>query len=214
MNAVYKVAAFVTRREGSGQQLLTIDHPDAGWQLPAGTVEEGEEPDTAVYRELHEEAALTDVALVQKLAAFNQLTGDQRVMCQTTPLQMLAEPDAPLLPSIFRRGWYVREVARQNGWVQVCYEERAYHGNQLAEVMLSSEGWVVETAVTATLIRYLYHFRPIGFLPDEWFADSGDHDHAPWRLFWQPLVMAELVQDQRAWLEMVRDKLVIGDLSV
>lgn len=207
-----KVAAFVTRGEGAGRLLLTIDHPNAGWQLPAGTVEEGEEPDTAVRRELHEEANLTNLTLVQKLATFNQLSSDQRVMCQTTPLQMMPELDAPLLLPIFRRGWYVREVARQNGMVQVCYEERAHHGNQPGEVMLSWEGWVVETAVTATLIRHLYHFRPIGSLPDEWFADPGDHGYAPWRLFWQPLVTAELVQAQHEWLEMVRDKLVVGDL--
>ncbi|MBX3059091.1 MAG: hypothetical protein KF770_21695 [Anaerolineae bacterium] len=127
---------------------------------------------------------------------------------------MLPEPDALLLPPIFRRGWYVREVARQNGWVQVCYEERVYHGNQPGEVVLSLTGWVVETAVTAILIRHLYHFHPTGFLPDEWFADPGDHGYSSWRLFWQPLATAKLVQGQQAWLEMVRDRLAIGDLSV
>lgn len=214
MCVLHKVAAFVTRDEGVAQWLLTIDHPNAGWQLPAGTVEVGEAPDTAVRRELREEANLITLTLVQELAAFNQLSGDQRVMCQTTPLQMMPELDAPLLPAIFRRGWHVREVARQSGMVQVCYEEQAHHGNQPGQVVLSCEGWVVETAVTATLIRHLYHFRPIGSLPDEWFADPGDHGYASWRLFWQPLATAELVQGQQAWLEMVRDRLESGDLSV
>ncbi len=206
---MHKVVAFVIRGEGMAVQLLTIDHPDAGWQLPAGTVEEGEEPDTAVCRELYEEANLTNLALVHKLATFNQLTGNQRVMRQTVQLQASTESDAPLLPHILRRGWYVREVMRQKGMVQVCYEERMHHGNQPGEVLLSWQGWVSETAVTPTLIRHLYHFRPCTELPDEWLADPGDHGHKSWRLFWQPLTSAELVQGQQEWLDMVRDRLVI-----
>lgn len=208
---MHKVAAFVSRGVGAAQQLLTIDHPDAGWQIPAGTVEEGEEPDTAVRRELYEEARLANLALVQKLATFNQLTGDQRVMCQTVQLRATAAPDAPLLPYIFRRGWYVRQLAQQKGMAQVCYEERQYLSNQPGEVVLSWQGWVGDTAVAPTLIRHLYHCRPCAELPDEWFADPGDHGHKPWRLFWQPLMSAELVQGQQEWLDMVRGRLMICD---
>jgi len=212
VNELHKVAAFVTTGAGSTPRLLTIDHPDAGWQLPAGTVEEGEEPDTAVIRELHEEADLTDLVMVQKLATFNQLTGQQRVMCQTAQFRLAREPDAPLLAHTCRRGWYVRELARQAGMVEVCYEEREHHENLPGEVVLSWIGWVADTAVTATLTRHLYHFRPTIKLPDEWFADPGDHGHSPWRLFWQPLATAQLVQGQQVWLDMVRDRLFVDNL--
>ncbi len=207
MNTLHKVAAFVTRGIKPDQQLLVIEHPNAGIQLPAGTVEVGEAPDTAVLREVSEETDVTDVTLVQKCAEFNQLSGDQRVMLQTTQLRAKPEPEATRLNHTFRRGWYVRELGRQNGWVHLCYEERAFSGNVPGEVILSWAGWVEDTAVTAKLSRHLYHLRPTRPLPDEWYADPGDHGLAPWRLFWLPLATAVLVQEQHKWLRKVRNSL-------
>lgn len=55
--AVGKVLAYVTR----GDRLLVFRqprHPEAGLQVPAGTIEAGEAPRAAVLRELHEETGL------------------------------------------------------------------------------------------------------------------------------------------------------------
>ena len=55
--AVKKVVAYITR----GDELLVFthrDYPEAGVQVPAGTVEEGETLDAAVLREVHEETGL------------------------------------------------------------------------------------------------------------------------------------------------------------
>lgn len=52
-----KVLAYITRRD----ELLVFRHrdfPEAGVQVPAGTVEEGETLDAAVLREVHEETGL------------------------------------------------------------------------------------------------------------------------------------------------------------
>ena len=57
-----KVFAYITR----GDHLLVFRHPDAleaGIQVPAGTVEEGEDPATAVVREAIEETGLTSLTL-------------------------------------------------------------------------------------------------------------------------------------------------------
>ncbi|MCP5097606.1 MAG: NUDIX domain-containing protein, partial [Chloroflexi bacterium] len=54
-DAVYKVTAFITRRVANETQLLVFQHPTAGIQLPAGTVETGELAETAVLREITEE---------------------------------------------------------------------------------------------------------------------------------------------------------------
>lgn len=59
---IRKAFAYVT----SGTRLLLFthpQHPDAGIQVPAGTVQPGEQPVEAVLREAHEETGLTDLVL-------------------------------------------------------------------------------------------------------------------------------------------------------
>lgn len=61
---VKKVLAYVT----DGDMLLVFRHrdfPEAGLQVPAGTVEQNEDPETAVLRELREESGLTEVRIVR-----------------------------------------------------------------------------------------------------------------------------------------------------
>ena len=48
-----KVTAFILRpAKGRKIEILIFRHPNAGLQLPAGTVEPGEAPETAVLREV------------------------------------------------------------------------------------------------------------------------------------------------------------------
>ena len=57
-----KVLAYITHQ----QKLLVFSHPyapEAGIQVPAGTIEEGEVPEHAVLREAFEETGLTDLVL-------------------------------------------------------------------------------------------------------------------------------------------------------
>ena len=66
-NIIRKVYAYITTPEG---QLLVFDHldfPDAGVQVPGGTVEPEETEDAAVMREAEEETGLPALRLVQKL---------------------------------------------------------------------------------------------------------------------------------------------------
>jgi len=67
----HKVLAYITRNENA--QLLVFDHqdfPEAGAQVPAGTVEDGEAVDVALWREVEEESGLKreQLQLAQKLA--------------------------------------------------------------------------------------------------------------------------------------------------
>jgi 8-oxo-dGTP pyrophosphatase MutT (NUDIX family) len=58
---IEKVLAFVVRVRNGSKELLVFrhrNHPEAGLQFPAGTVESDEHPDTAVKRELFEESGL------------------------------------------------------------------------------------------------------------------------------------------------------------
>lgn len=206
MLSLEKVAAFVTKGHGPEQALLLIEHPIAGLQLPAGTVECNEDVLAAMYRELEEEAGLTAVELLAQLACFNQLQNDERVLCQSTLLH--EKPNGATLPHQLRRGWYVREEARQADWVAVCYEEWRYEAGQRQQRLFAWRGWVPATAVAAHLNRHLYHFQPTVPLADEWWVDEAhDQPYGRWRLFWQPLATAVLVDGQQQWLELVRDQL-------
>jgi ADP-ribose pyrophosphatase YjhB (NUDIX family) len=61
-----KVFAYVTYRD----QLLVFSHPDfpeAGLQVPAGTLNPGERPEEGVMREAYEETGLQNLVLVRFL---------------------------------------------------------------------------------------------------------------------------------------------------
>jgi 8-oxo-dGTP pyrophosphatase MutT (NUDIX family) len=69
----HKVMAYVVREHAGRRELLVFqhrDHPDAGVQVPAGTVEPAEAIEAAALRELEEESGLgaAQVRLVGKLA--------------------------------------------------------------------------------------------------------------------------------------------------
>jgi 8-oxo-dGTP diphosphatase len=58
-----KAFAYITHRD----QLLLFTHPlspEAGIQAPAGTLEDGEEPEAGVLREAMEETGLTGLEVV------------------------------------------------------------------------------------------------------------------------------------------------------
>lgn len=66
LRTVQKVIAYITQ----GERLLVFSHPyepEAGIQVPGGSVEPDESPEQAVLREAQEETALSDLTIVSKL---------------------------------------------------------------------------------------------------------------------------------------------------
>lgn len=52
---------------GEGGRVLFVEHPERGWEIPGGHLEEGEAPDIALCRELKEETGLSG-----KLVSWNR----------------------------------------------------------------------------------------------------------------------------------------------
>ena len=74
---VLKVLAYITRDTLGGRQLLVFRHrdfPEAGVQVPAGTVKTGEPVEAALRREVLEETGFDHFRVVTKLGVFRYLT--------------------------------------------------------------------------------------------------------------------------------------------
>ncbi len=70
---LYKVVAYITREKDGLRQLLVFkhrDYPDAGVQVPAGTIEDGESVEAALVREIEEKSGLTGLELIRKVGTF------------------------------------------------------------------------------------------------------------------------------------------------
>ena len=89
---VQKVTAFIVRERNGVKELLVFKHPTGGVQIPAGTVEGGEDLETAVKREAYEETGLRAVEIEAYLGCFeNELGEGERIIAKTT--QVYIEPD-------------------------------------------------------------------------------------------------------------------------
>jgi ADP-ribose pyrophosphatase YjhB (NUDIX family) len=68
-----KVIAYVTREREGRTELLVFKHrdsPEAGVQVPAGTMHEGESPEEGLVREVLEETGLGDLEVGELLAVY------------------------------------------------------------------------------------------------------------------------------------------------
>ncbi|WP_231566551.1 NUDIX hydrolase [Pontibacillus marinus] len=65
MIPIQKAYGYVTREKMGIPQVLVFQHPipEAGIQIPKGTVKEGETPENAVLREMKEETGLHNLSL-------------------------------------------------------------------------------------------------------------------------------------------------------
>jgi 8-oxo-dGTP pyrophosphatase MutT (NUDIX family) len=148
---IEKVTAFVTRVVNSRRELLLFQHPYAGIQIPAGTVEPGEPPEAAAIRETHEETGLRDVAIDQYLGVRDVVLPDtQRMLHQ--PTGVYARPDLMSFNWIqLGRGLTVT-VERQSGeYAQISYQEWERQ-TEPAYVSYQFMGWV-PSAVLSQLYR-------------------------------------------------------------
>jgi predicted acetyltransferase/ADP-ribose pyrophosphatase YjhB (NUDIX family) len=79
---VEKAVAYITRRYDSKIQLLVFDHDDrfadAGTQVPSGTVEPGELPLDALFREIQEETGLIGLGKAEQIDQYQFFKEDEK----------------------------------------------------------------------------------------------------------------------------------------
>jgi 8-oxo-dGTP pyrophosphatase MutT (NUDIX family) len=200
-----KVTAFVTRDSDRGRELLVFQHPIAGVQVPAGTVEPNESPENAVRREVCEETGLENVSITAYLGSIEQrLDGEDTYLAHHSVLQSSPQIDATLLRSpVLPRGLPVKRGEMQNGFVKVTFEE--YDLNSADRTLLNRQiGWIPTSSVAARIVRHFFHLRLVGDAPEIW-TQLADRGHS-FTMYWYPLAQDPgLIPPQDEWLEFARD---------
>lgn len=196
---IEKVVAFVTREN---RELLLFQHPYAGIQLPAGTVELGEGLETAVLRETAEETGLTDVTIHRYLGwADDSLPPEGMVVARDTAVYTRPDP-ASSHWATFPRRQYVTRLREENNFVQVSYSETDQRPNP-QYISYQITGWVPADTLTRTRRRHFYHLTYRGAASERWQVQTDGHTFT---LFWASLnALPSLIPPQDTWLAYLKD---------
>jgi 8-oxo-dGTP pyrophosphatase MutT (NUDIX family) len=197
VRTVEKVTAFITRQTKDGHQLLLLDHPNAGIQIPAGTVEAGETPDQAVLREVSEETGLTISSPSAYLGCQQTpLPFDQAIILP--PATVFARPDLTSFDWIrIRSAVQVKVLQTMPEFTQITYIEY----DQVPEpnfISMQITGWVPNEYLAQKRQRHFFYLKFEGDTPPRWDIFS---DHHTFRLFWSHLdELPSIIPPQDAWL--------------
>jgi 8-oxo-dGTP pyrophosphatase MutT (NUDIX family) len=195
-----KVTAFVTRSSPQGPELLLFEHPHAGIQLPAGTVEADEPHADAAAREALEETGLVDLPPGRLLAAVTETLPDKHYLIATTT-RLYARPDTTSFDwASIRRGILVQCHRTGPEFSHITYVEHTDQADP-SYVTYQITGWVPTTTLTRQVTRYFYHFPYHGQTPATWWVET---DHHRFRLFWAPLAqLPPIIPPQHLWLDIL-----------
>lgn len=177
-----------------------FEHPYAGIQIPAGTVEEGERPLDAALRETAEETGLTEVKLLAELGARDAPPPEGYLYVSHTTT-VYARPDRTSFDwAHLPRAAMVRELRRAAGFIQVEYIEWD-QWPACNWVSYCIQGWAPEEALTTNRQRHFYHLTPTGDTEERWTVFTDNHCFS---LFWAPLSdLPEIVSPQDRWLDVL-----------
>lgn len=200
-----KVTAFITRDTDAGRELLIFKHPNAGIQLPAGTMETGETPEIAVLREVSEESGLglTAVRIVAYLGAITP-TLEPGWCHLLEPFSLLDAPDCVETNILLTRGYPVSIVDSSGEYVQVCYE--FIREGDARHPDLSATGWLPRRILTTSVRRHMFHLMISAPTADRWTTAADGH---VFELYWASFDVG-LIPPQREWLDLVREHLFIN----
>ena len=190
MAAIVKVTAFCIR----GEQLLVFDHPAAGTQVPAGTVDPEEDPRDAALRELSEETGVFEPRIVTTLGVIetNLRAG------KAYALQELEADDGRTV----RRGLPV-SVTDAGGQTRFVFEEWDF-AERPPKLLDRREGTCVADAVTGTVRRHFFLCETDDERVEPW---SQRADGWNWTVRWAKIdETLHLSGEQHGWLRLLHPR--------
>ena len=201
-SVVEKVTALVTRERDAVKELLLFKHPTAGIQIPAGTVEDGETPDTAVMREVYEETGLRGVKIDKSLGCIeNELEENERIVAKTTQVYTNPSLSSNVYKEELTRGLTVNYNSTHAGFTHVSYVEYESVSDP-SRIRCNITGWVPSENLSPRKTRYFFRLTALEETAEEWEV-KGDRGHI-FTLFWAPIsALPPLVPPQNRWLESV-----------
>ncbi|HUS27505.1 MAG TPA: NUDIX domain-containing protein, partial [Kofleriaceae bacterium] len=202
-----KVTAFVTCEREGRPHLLLFEHPLAGVQLPAGSIEDGEEPIAAALREVAEETGVSGLRDATELAsARTELAPGSAVLLARLVPRTEPHPDALSCGAGLSRGLTVEVLDRWTDFARIRYDE--LDRRRVPPMLVArTVGWVQAHLLGGVVVRHYVHLRHDGSGPARWTQDADGHRFAP---FWAPLVPRPAIcEAQEAWLDAVYEQLLL-----
>lgn len=204
---VQKVTAFIIRDSNDVKELLVFKHPTTGIQIPAGTVEAGEDLETAVKRETAEETGLQFVAIETYLGSIeNELEEAERIIAETT--QVYIEPNLNAIPyeEKLTRGLTVDYHSTQEDFTHISYIQYDRHPNPTC-IRYNITGWVPNENLSAQKKRHFFQLTTQEETEDAWELKSdGGHIFKP---YWTPLSpKPQIMPPQDKWLDFVYERIL------
>ena len=205
---IQKVTAFIVRERHGVKELLVFKHPTAGVQIPAGTVEAGEDIETAVKREAYEETGLQSVEIENYLGCFeNELENNQRIIAATT--QVYIEPNLTAIPYKRKlpKGLTVDYLSTQKDFTHISYVEYGYDKfHKPIYIDANVTGWVPNENISAQKKRHFFHLSTQEETADAWELKS-DQGHI-FKPYWTPLSpKPQIISPQDKWLDFVYERI-------
>jgi 8-oxo-dGTP pyrophosphatase MutT (NUDIX family) len=171
---VHKVTCFITRTGSQSIELLLFNHPNVGEQIPAGTVNPGENPEIAARREAAEESWLDNLTFLRSLGEVEDpLQHGYHVV--THPSPVYSRPEINSFDwAYFRTGLPVQVLKHGAGFTQVRYEETDRYIDT-RYVTYNITGWVPDEALTDQRFRHFYLLEASGETPQQWSFTTDNH---------------------------------------
>ncbi|MFX1512778.1 MAG: NUDIX domain-containing protein, partial [Promethearchaeota archaeon] len=207
MDFIEKVTAFITRYKNDEIELLLCQHPNAGIQIPAGSVEMGEMKENALMREVEEETGLANLT-IKKYLGYKERIYPDNFFLLVEPTKIYARPDpASFSWAELRKKVIVQVHRKQYNFAQITFNEENKYPNP-EYITFSVTGWIPSKLLYKKQRRHFFHVIVNEATPDEWEVVAEPAMNLTFRLFWVPIdAVPKIVDPQDQWLEYIRCEL-------